>query len=156
MSQILFQTATLKRLKEESARNKATLSNPGCPEEVLNQRILDILAGSETKEPETASGGTRAAPEETNPAAKVPDSDEEEFEKLLQEVALTQIGLYCCAHGLEGHNGASSSKESFRISPTKRNAYQLRARSIGEAISISTQNRDWDFLTSLTHPNTSG
>ena len=118
MPQNLFQAATLKRLKEESARNKATLSNPGCPEEVLNQRILDILAGSETKEPETASGGTRAALEETNPAAKVPDSDEEEFEKLLQEVASTQIGLHCCVHGLEGHNDASSSQESFKIAPT--------------------------------------
>ena len=36
------------------------------------------------------------------------------------------------------------------------NGDQLWARSIGEAISISTQNRDRDFLTSLTHPNTSG
>ena len=33
--------------------------------------------------------------------------------------------------------------------------YQLWARSIGEAISISTQNRDRDFLTSQTHPDTS-
>ena len=35
-------------------------------------------------------------------------------------------------------------------------ANQLWARRIGEASPISTQNRDRDFLTSPTHPDTSG
>jgi len=74
----------LNRLNDETARCKSRKLDQTSPEETLNQKILDTLSGKETKEEDDSA----RIEENSNPA----ENDDDDIEKLLQEVGTVQIG----------------------------------------------------------------